>query len=228
MRNIFCISMILSAFISIAQNKVDLLNKGNEFYINEEFENAEIYYKKSLVKDSLYYKAILNTGHALFKQSINLIGDSLGYKKLIEAEMFYNNSLKLSKSDEKKAESYYNLGNSQLLNQKIEESNESYKSSLRLVPDNINAKHNLALAQFLLKKQQNNNQEQQNQEKEEEEKEKEEKEKKKENNQSEQKEKLSQEEIDQILKALEREETEVQEDLQKKKVSGEDDLLKDW
>lgn len=225
MKNIFCISMILSAFISIAQNKVDLLNKGNEFYINEEFENAEIYYKKSLEKDSLYYKANLNTGHSLFKQAINLIGDSLGNKKLIEAEMFYNNSLKLSKSDEKKAESYYNLGNSQLLNQKIEESIESYKSSLRLVPDNINAKHNLALAQFLLKKQQKNNQEQQNQEKEEKEEEKEEEE---ENNQSEQKEELSQEEIDQILKSLEREETEVQEDLQKKKVSGKDDLLKDW
>ncbi|MBT6170129.1 MAG: aerotolerance regulator BatC, partial [Flavobacteriaceae bacterium] len=44
----------------------------------------------------------------------------------------------------------------------------------------------------------------------------------------EKKESLSKEEIEQILNALEREEKEVQEDLQKKKIIGGNKLLKDW
>ena len=48
------------------------------------------------------------------------------------------------------------------------------------------------------------------------------------NQQNQSKEELSKEEIDQILNALEREEKEVQEDLQEKKVIGGDKLLKDW
>ncbi|MBT4217607.1 MAG: hypothetical protein HOE25_03450, partial [Flavobacteriales bacterium] len=122
-----------------------------------------------------------------------------------------------------------NLGNAQLLSQNLEESIKSYKKSLRLVPGNMNAKHNLALAQYLLNKKQKNQENQENS------KEEDNKEKKKDQNKEdkqkekeEKKEELSKEEIEQILKALEREEKEVQEDLQKKKVIGGNKLLKDW
>ena len=61
----------------------------------------------------------------------------------------------------KKAASLYNLGNSLLNADKIRESIDAYKGSLRLDPGNIEAKYNLAYAQDLLQQQQQ--QQQQNQ-----------------------------------------------------------------
>ena len=239
MRKLIIFILLLVSNYSHSQNKVELLNKGNERYNLGEFKQAETLYKEALDKDNQYYKANLNVGHSLFRQAHILIKqqDSLGIKKLEEAEKFYNNSVELAENKNQKAESYYNLGNAQLLSQKLEESIESYKKSLRLNPDNINAKKNLALAQYLLKKQEE--EQEKNQDKKEE---KEEESEKKENpnpenkeeksdqpqEKQEKKDELSKEEIEQILNALEREEQEVQEDLQnKKKVIG-TKLLKDW
>ena len=239
MRKLIVFILLLVSNYSHSQNKVELLNKANERYNSEEFEQAETLYKEALDKDNQYYKANLNVGHSLFRQAHILIKqqDSLGIKKLEESEKFYNNSVELAENKNQKAESYYNLGNAQLLSQKLEESIESYKKSLRLNPDNINAKKNLALAQYLLKKQEE--EQEKNQDKKED---KEEESEKKENpnpenkeeksdqpqEEQEKKDELSKEEIEQILNALEREEQEVQEDLQdKKKVIG-TKLLKDW
>ena len=61
-----------------------------------------------------------------------------------------------------KARAYHNLGNSQLMNQKIDESIESYKKALRQNPTDLETKYNLAYAQ-LLKNQQQQQQNQQNQ-----------------------------------------------------------------
>lgn len=238
MRKLIVLILLLVSNYSHSQNKVELLNKGNERYNSEEFEQAETLYKEALDKDNQYYKANLNVGHALFRQAHILIKqqDSLGIKKLEESEKFYNHSVELAENKNHKAESYYNLGNAQLLSQKLEESIESYKKSLRLKPDNINAKKNLALAQYLLKKQEEEQEKHQDKKDKEEESEKKEnpnpenKEEKSDQPQKEQekKDELSKEEIDQILNALEREEQKVQEDLQdKKKVIG-TKLLKDW
>ena len=225
MKKLLVIILVFSCVSSFSQNKIELLNKGNEYYQNAEYENAEYYYKQALEKDNTYFKGNLNTGHSLFKQAVSLIQnqDTTATVKLDEAGQFYNNSVNLSKNKNEKAESYYNTGNVQLLSGKIEESIESYKNSLRLVPDNIQTKHNLALAQSI-KNKQDQKQEPQEQEQEE----KKEEEKQKQEQQSENKEELSKEEIEQILNALEREEKEVQEDIQKKKVVGNGKLLKDW
>ena len=232
MRAIFIIICVLVSTLSFSQDKVELLNKGNKYFQEGDFEKAEEYYKESLEADNQYYKANLNAGHSLFRQAFSLIQqqDSAGFKKCSESELFYNNSVDLTENKDEKAESLYNLGNSQLLSQKLEESIESYKKSLRLVPKNMNAKHNLALAQYLLNKQQENQKDPKEEEKEQENKEQEEdKDQSQEKNQKNKpKEELSQEEIEQILNALEREEKEVQEELEEKKVIGGDRLLKDW
>jgi hypothetical protein len=54
----------------------------------------------------------------------------------------------------KKASAYYNLGNSLLQANKVKESIDAYKNSLKLKPGNKEAKYNLAYAQDLLKLQQ--------------------------------------------------------------------------
>tara|TARA_B110000483_G_scaffold203621_1_gene246023 strand:+ start:310 stop:996 length:687 start_codon:yes stop_codon:yes gene_type:complete len=224
MRKILILLFIASSFNLWSQNKVELLNKGIEMYEQENYKEAEDYFKQAVEKDNQYYKANLNAGHSLFRQAINLLksGDTLGVKKLEEAEIFYKNSSSLTENDNQKAESFYNEGNSQLLSEDLEKAIESYKKSLRLQPENYNTKHNLALAQSLKKKQ-----EKKEEEKEEENKE-EKNEKKEQEKQEPQEQELSKEEIEQILQALETEEKEVQEDLQKKKAIGNNKLLKDW
>ena len=205
MRDIFIIICVIISTLSFSQDKVELLNKGNEYFQEGNFEKAEHYYKQSLETDNKYYKATLNTGHALFRQSFSLIQqqDTSGLKKCSEAELFYNNSEALTKNKNEKAESLYNLGNSQLLGQKLEESIGSYKKSLRLAPENMNAKHNLALAQYLLNKKQENQDNQDNQK--DSKKEEEEQDQSQENNQqNHQKEELSKEEIEQILNAFDK------------------------
>ena len=224
MRKILILLFIASSFNLWSQNKVELLNKGIEMYEQENYKEAEDYFKQAVEKDNQYYKANLNAGHSLFRQAINLLksGDTLGVKKLEEAQIFYKNSSSLTENDNQKAESFYNEGNSQLLSEDLEKAIESYKKSLRLQPENYNTKHNLALAQSLKKKQ-----EKKEEEKEEENKE-EKNEKKEQEKQEPQEQELSKEEIEQILQALETEEKEVQEDLQKKKAIGNNKLLKDW
>ena len=283
MRRIILISILLFSVYAFSQtlpnnaifepkgNKVELLNKGNEYYKNGEYKKAEQYYLSSLNKDEEYYKANINMAHSLLKQGI-ADKDS---DKLNQAEILYKKSISVSETKKEKAISYGNLGNSQLLNQKIEKSIDSYKNSLRLVPENQEIKHNLALAQALLKKEKDKEEKQQNDKNEEdEEKEKEgkgeEKEEKGENEKDEGKEEekkekgvneedqenkkednqegdqqennqerdqqennpgeeLSNKEIEQILNALEREEKNVQEDLQeKKKIGIKGSILKDW
>ena len=225
MKKILIIYIVFSCVTTFSQNKIELLNQGNEHYQNEEFDNAEYYYKKALEKDNTYFKGNLNTGHSLFKQAVSLIQkqDTTSKIKLEEAEQFYKNCVELSENKNEKAESYYNTGNAQLLSGKIDKCIESYKNSLRLVPENMKTKHNLALAQSI-----KNKQEQEKKEEKQEEKQEQEKEKKEEKQEEKKKEDLSKEEIEQILNALEREEKEVQEDMQKKKGSGNGKLLKDW
>ena len=137
MRRIFVIICVLISILSFSQDKVELLNKGNEYFQEEDFEKAEEYYKKSLEVDNQYYKANLNTGHSLFRQAFSLIQeeDTTGLKECLESsELFYRSSLEVTTNKNEKSESLYNLGNAQLLSQNLEESIESYKKSLRLVP----------------------------------------------------------------------------------------------
>ena len=75
-------------------------------------------------------EAIINE---LNKYTDEIVKDS---DKLNQAEILYKKSISVSETKKEKAISYGNLGNSQLLNQKIEKSIDSYKNSLRLVPEN--------------------------------------------------------------------------------------------
>jgi Ca-activated chloride channel family protein len=69
----------------------------------------------------------------------------------------------MNENKDKKSASLYNLGNSMLMANKLQESIEAYKNSLKLKPENQEAKYNLAYAQDLLRKQQEQQKQQQQQ-----------------------------------------------------------------
>ena len=123
-----------------AQKESDDVRTGNKFYKASKFTEAEIAYRKALVKNKSSFEANYNLGNALFRQ-----------KKYPEALEQYNNALALnSKEKTKLAAALHNAGNSLLVSDKIEESIKAYKSALKNNPSDNETRYNLAYAQTCL------------------------------------------------------------------------------
>ncbi len=132
-----------------AQAEKKYIRQGNKDYQKNKFSESEILYRKASDKNKTSPDAVFNTGDALYKQ-----------KKYEDAgKQFIENST-MNEDKDKKSAAMYNLGNSLLQSDKLEESINAYKNSLRLNPANPEAKYNLAYAQDLLRKQQEQKQQQ--------------------------------------------------------------------
>lgn len=143
--------MIFFTGFSIAQADRKFIRQGNREYEKKNFPNSEIYYRKATDKNKESADAVFNTGDALYRQ-----------EKYAEAGNQFAQTHSMNEDKDRRSASLYNLGNSLLMAGKIEESIEAYKNSLRLDPDNREAKYNLAYAQDLLRQQQQQQQQQGN------------------------------------------------------------------
>ena len=119
------------------------IRQGNREYEKDKFPESEISYRKAIDKNKESADAVFNSGDALYKQ-----------KKYEDAGKQFIENQRMNENKNKKSAGLYNLGNSLLMANKIQESIEAYKNSLKLKPDNTEAKYNLAYAQDLLKEQQ--------------------------------------------------------------------------
>ena len=137
-----------------AQADRKLIREGNREYSRGNFPESEIAYRKALDKNSQSADAVFNTGDALYRQ-----------KKYEEAGIQFMENHDMNDDKRKKSASLYNLGNSFLMANKIKESIDAYKGALKLDPDNMEAKYNLAYAQDMLKKQEEQQQQQEQQQK---------------------------------------------------------------
>jgi Ca-activated chloride channel homolog len=134
-----CAFMIIPANLH-GQTDKKYIRKGNREYEKNKFPDSEILYRKAVDNNKQATDAVFNIGDALYKQN-----------KFEEAgKQFVEN---ISQNDDRirKSAGLYNLGNSLLKANKIEESIDAYKNSLKLRPDNPEAKYNLSYAQDLLK-----------------------------------------------------------------------------
>jgi Ca-activated chloride channel family protein len=134
-----------------AQGEKKYIRQGNKEYFDNKFSESEISYRRAIDRNESSSDALFNIGDALYKQ--NKFDDA--------GTQFLENS-GLSDDNIRKAAALYNLGNSLLMADKIQESIDAYKGSLKLNPDNMEAKYNLAYAQDLLQQQQQQQQQQQN------------------------------------------------------------------
>ncbi len=152
----FLIACIVFSIPLKAQSIRAKINKGNEKYHAEKYEEALTNYNDALLDDPLNEAAIFNEATANYKlKKYDLAIESL--QKLAGSE-----DLNLS------AKAYYNIGNAQFQQDKLQEAIAAYKRSLELNPDDADAKHNLELARAKLKENaqkqpQNKQQNQQNQ-----------------------------------------------------------------
>jgi tetratricopeptide (TPR) repeat protein len=152
-RCLFAMHLIifLSAASVNAQADRKFIRQGNRQYEKDRFPESEILYRKAADKNLSSADALFNAGDALYRQ-----------EKYEDAGRQFGENQKLYEDKDKKSASFYNMGNSLLMANKVRESIEAYKNSLRLNPGNLEAKYNLAYAQDLLKQQEQQQQDQNN------------------------------------------------------------------
>ena len=144
------IFMLFFTGYSFAQADKKLIRQGNREYEKNRYPESEIFYRKAIDRNKESADAVFNSGDALYRQ-----------KKYEDAGNQFIETHKMNEDKIKKSTSLYNLGNSFLMANKLQESIEAYKNSLKLKPDNPEAKYNLAYAQDQLRKQQQEQQQQQ-------------------------------------------------------------------
>ena len=228
------IILLISFFIfnsSFAQNKKSYLRDGNKLYTDSSYTEAEIKYRKSLEKDQDYFNASFNLADAIYKQ-----------ERFEESSALFNAIKENAKNKNDLSKIYHNLGNSLFKEGKLDEAIKAYKNALRLKPDDDDTRFNLIYTKK--QKQDNKEKEKENKEEEkekenkeeekekdnkEEEKEKDNKQEEKEKDNKEEQEQMSKEDAEKMLEAIQQQEKDLQEALQKKKVKGKrSNILKDW
>lgn len=149
------------------------LREGNKQFEKKAFDKAESAYRNSLAADSLYKTAEYNLAAASYKQgkSDKLLSAAKYYESYL-LSLDHNDTLQTSACTYDMANTYFQISQSDSIKASeqsklfLQKAAELYKQSLRLNPQDTNAKYNLALTQHLLKeeeKQKNDQQQQQQQ-----------------------------------------------------------------
>jgi tetratricopeptide (TPR) repeat protein len=175
--NLLLLILLFFTIDALAQHPNSLVRKGNASYTDTLYSEAEQKYREALMKDQNSYAASFNLADAIYKQ-----------EKFSESTSLFKALSEKTQNKIEKSESFHNLGNSLMKEQKIDEAIEAYKNALRNNPKDIDTKHNLAYAQRMKNQQQKQEEEKEEEQDKEEEKEEEEKEEEEEEKQEEEKE----------------------------------------
>jgi len=208
-----------------------LLRTGDLLFQAGNYTEAETQYRKALEEKQRPTSAY-NLGNTIYEQN-----------RMQEAAESYKKAIAVTTDPQLKSNAWFNLGNTYYQQENYGESIKAYKESLKLQPNDADAKKNLMLAMRQLQQQQQQ-QEQQKQQQEQQNKEQQDQGDQKDQQQQQQQQKqqqqqqpkdspgnqkdnVSKDEAREILKAIEREDQRVQEKL--KKVSGSKTApVKDW
>ncbi|KAB2828639.1 MAG: tetratricopeptide repeat protein [Bacteroidales bacterium] len=218
MRKEIILSVVLSLALapSWAQDENAPIKAGNKNFKAQKYTEAEIEYRKGLLKNSQSFEANYNLGNALFRQ-----------QKYQEALQQYQAAVPLGHDSKLKlASALHNAGNALLLEKKVAESIEAYKQALKLNPNDNDTRYNLAFAQYLLKNQppqQNQNQPQNQNQKQDQDKQQQEQQQ-----QAQQNDAMSKEQAEQILQALMQDEKETMEKAKKQPKASRKGTEKNW
>lgn len=154
LKSFILIILLIISIVLNAQTDKKYIRKGNREYEKGKYSDSEISFRKAIDNNKQSPDAVFNVGDALYKQN-----------KFEEAGKQFIENTNQNDDKVKKSAGFYNLGNSLLKANKIPESIDAYKNSLRMLPGNKEAKYNLSYAQDLLKKQQEQQKNQQDKDK---------------------------------------------------------------
>ena len=145
--------LILSAQMLSAQTDKSEVRKGNREYRKGEFKEAEIDYRRALVKDSLSFAANYNLACDLYRQ-----------EQYDEAGNYMKKIADQAAASTRESDYYYNLGDIALAKQDYKGAVDAFEKALLLNPGDLDAKENYVYAKMMLQNQQNQqNQDNQNQ-----------------------------------------------------------------
>lgn len=216
--------------LSTSQEKKETRN-GNKQFDKGIYTDAEASYKKALDKKNNMPEATFNLGDAVYEQ-----------KRYDEAAKQFQLSAQTNSDKTIKAKAYHNLGNTFLEQQKWEDAAKAYKEALKSNPKDADTKYNLAYANAMLIQQKNQDkQNKDNKDKKDDKKDKKDDKKdqnkdqqsknqdKKEQQQKGQQPKLSKEEAEKMLQALQGEEQKTNQKMQQKQMKAVNAKIeKDW
>jgi tetratricopeptide (TPR) repeat protein len=220
-----CMLLFISS-IAFAQSERKLVRDGNKLYKEKKYSDAEVNYKKSLNVNKNSSTGQFNLGDAYYKQG----------KFEDAAQQFQPLTSNWDLSKDEKAKAFHNLGNSFFQAKKYDESINAYKNALKINSKDNDTRYNLAYAQSMLqqqkqrqqqndkdKKDQNKDQQKLQQNKDQQKKDQQ----KQEQKQAEQKQKISKEDAEKILQALNNDEKNTQKKLMRKE-STKISIEKNW
>jgi tetratricopeptide (TPR) repeat protein len=227
-RSVLILLLLMGIISAYGQNDRKVIRDGVRAYENEEFAEAEVQFRKAENINQESYEAEFNTGTALYAQ-----------EKYEETVKQYQSMLEQTDDAGKTAQIWHNIGNSLLEARQYAPSIEVYKNSLRLNPNDEDTRYNLAYAKQKLKEQQeqeqqqnqdqeqDKNQDQQeqdkNQDQQEQDKNQDQQEQDKNQDQQEQQpvpREISKEDAERMLKAIQQQEKDVKEKVDKKKAAA--------
>lgn len=227
---IFILFLIFANGVSAQKEERSFIRKGNRAFNDSIFVDAEVNYRKALEVNPQSTISMYNLGNALSQQ-----------QKIKDAMEQYMAAVDTEKDKMKLAQIYHNAGVLFQASQDYAQAIEAYKKSLRNNPKDDETRYNLALAQKLLKDQEQNQQDQdqnqnqdKNQDQDQNQEQNKEQEQNKDQNQDQQESKpeenkMSKENAEQMLNSVMQDEKDVQEKVKKQQqVIQSGRLEKDW
>ncbi|WP_291584797.1 tetratricopeptide repeat protein [Bacteroides sp.] len=146
---LFILFVMLAAGASAQKIERDYIRKGNRLFNDSVFVDAEVNYRKALEVNPKSTVSMYNLGNTLSQQ-----------QKFKDAMEQYVAAGKIEKDKMKLAHIYHNMGVLFQAGKDYAQAVEAYKMSLRNNPKDDETRYNLALAQKMLKDQQQNQQNQ--------------------------------------------------------------------
>lgn len=129
------------------------VRKGNKAYAEGDFNESIARYEEALKLAPAMYEPAYNLANGYYK------AQRYDHAEKGMAAIAADSTL----NDAQRAEAYYNLGNAQFQQRKLQEALESFKQSLRIDPEDEDARFNYAYTKKLLDQQNQQNQQDQNQ-----------------------------------------------------------------
>ncbi|WP_026314895.1 tetratricopeptide repeat protein [Bacteroides gallinarum] len=224
--------LLLMAAVTVSAQKAerDFIRKGNRFFKDSVYVDAEVNYRKALEVNPKFTISMFNLGNTLAQQN-----------KLQEAMEQYVAATKIEKDKDGLAQIYHNMGVIFQSQKDYAKAVEAYKQSLRNNPKDDETRYNLALAQKMLKDQQQNQQNQQQNQDDQQQQDKEQQDKKDQNQDQQQNQEqqqppqqqkkdneMSKENAEQLLNSVMQDEKDVQDKVKKLQVIQGGRLEKDW
>lgn len=218
---------IFSATVFAQKAERDHIRKGNRYFKDSVYVDAEVNYRKALEVNPKSTIAMFNLGNTLLWQN-----------KLQEAMDQYVSAAHIEKDKGRKAQIFHNIGIIFHSQKEYAKAIEAYKESLRNNPKDDETRYNLALAQKMLKDQQQNqqNQNQQNQDQQQQKQEQQKQEQQQDQQKDQQQPKdqnqkdnqMSKENAEQLLNSVMQDEKNVQDKVKKQQIIRGSKLEKDW